>query len=157
MNLPDSTSGFMSPEPAPPPLVVRMSARDRQQAIEEARRKHYQDQPFLTSALTGTLGGAAALGLGAPALDSYMHGRPFQASGSGAGVGAVVGLLSGLLMEAAGRGMTRTVGPDFRPARWMRDQDPHRWNSALRLAPLGALLLARSLSPSFSEAVNGKL
>lgn len=79
-----------------------------------------------------------------------------SASLAGGGLGAVAGLGN----EALGRILTRMAGPRFEPRRWARDQDPHRVNSALKVAPLGLSVLAsRLLVPHLmkKEATLGKL
>jgi hypothetical protein len=66
--------------------------------------------------------------------------------------GGLVGTGTGLGAEALGRLLTRGFGPNFKPSQWHRDQDPHRWNSALRTAPIAvATLGGKALSTMFRE------
>jgi len=135
------------------PLTAAPNDKQHREAmIEEARVKHYQDQPFSSSAMIG-----GALGLGLPSVVAAFTdpgaftrhpGRMLQYSLAT----GLTGMGAGLGSEALGRVLTRQFGPKFAPSRWHRDQDPHRWNTALRTAPLGVALLAgRTLPAMFSE------
>lgn len=129
----------------------QVSRQDREQLIEEARQRHYQDQPFSTAALMGGAAGFAAPALLGLLLDhKAMLRDPMPVLHAGL-VTAPLGMAAGMGGEAAGRLLTRGFGPDFRRSQWHRDQDPHRWNSALRTAPLAAALLAGRALPSLLQ------
>jgi hypothetical protein len=116
--------------------------QDRRALVDEAREKHYQDVPFGTSALIG-----AGLGATIP-VALALHGDEqldWRHTGGNAALGALLGAVSGVGVEGVNRLLTRTVGPEFKPGRWHRDQDPHRWNSLVRTAPLGVSLLGSKL------------
>lgn len=125
-------------------LATAMVIRDpdeKEHLVDEARRQHYQDQPLLTSALTGGVIGAAI----PSALTAFSQGRAgFNDPGQLAATSVLsggIGAASGVGIEALGRVLTRLAGPTFNPRRFYRDQDPHRLNSALKVAPLGVSLL----------------
>lgn len=139
-------------EPAPDDTRVNVIGPDaRRRLIQEAANQHYQDQPMVTAGLSGGVLGAVLGGAGLPLLTSILQDKPMysgmnsrdvmSASLAGGGLGAVAGLGN----EALGRILTRMAGPNFEPRRWARDQDPHRFNSALKVAPLGLSVLASRL------------
>lgn len=116
--------------------------RDRRALVDEARDKHYQDVPFGTSALIG--GGLGAI---IPVALSAQKGKDinWHETGGNAALAGLLGAVSGVGVEGVNRLLTRTVGPHFNPRAWHRDQDPHRWNSLVRTAPLGVSLLGSKL------------
>lgn len=116
--------------------------RDRRALVDEARDKHYQDVPFSTSALIG--GGLGAI---IPVALSAHKGKDinWHETGGNAALAGLLGAVSGVGVEGVNRLLTRTVGPRFNPRAWHRDQDPHRWNSLVRTAPLGVSLLGSKL------------
>ena len=114
------------------PVQVRTTPDAERVVVRDARSKHFQDQPYMTSALLGALMG----GVGGGVIKSLATGEPmpdltWQSGLTGAGLGAVAGLAN----ELMARGLVRTVGPEFKTKSWMRDQDPHRFNTALRATP----------------------
>lgn len=148
-----------TPHPAVIP-VPKVSPEERDRLREEARRSHYQDQPYSTAALTGGVAGAIL-----PALMSTLYHGPsktwdeFKAHpgqmGAATALSSGVGMLAGPLAEAASRGFARLAGPSFDKRKWHRDQDPHRWNGALRLLPLLATSAAARIAAKelFSNGV----
>ena len=116
--------------------------RDRRALVDEARDKHYQDVPFTTAALVGGVGGATIPVLLA-AHNAAKAKAPidWQDTGSMSAIAGLLGAVSGVGVEGVSRLLTRTAGPEFQPRRWHRDQDPHRWNSLIRTAPLGVSIL----------------
>lgn len=121
------------------------------EVVDEARQRHYQDQPFSTAALMGGAAGLAAptaLGLLLDHKAVLRNPMPYLHAGA---VMSPLGAVTGVGAEAAGRLLTRGLGPGFDRRRWHRDQDPHRWNSALRTAPLVAALLAGRALPSLLQ------
>lgn len=116
--------------------------RDRRALVDEARDKHYQDVPFSTSALIG--GGLGAI---IPVALSAHKGKDinWHETGGNAALAGLLGAVSGVGVEGVNRLLTRTVGPRFNPRAWHRDQDPHRWNSLVRTAPLGVSILGSKM------------
>lgn len=137
---------------AAPASAAPNSAQHRDALVEEARKRHYQDLPWGTAALGGGLAGLgiplALVGLTRPDL---FH-QPSQLAGL-LGATTLAGAGTGVGMEALGRVLTRAAGPSFEPKRWHRDQDPHRWNSAVRTAPLIAALLAGRTIPTVLQEI----
>lgn len=129
--------------PAPTQEDLRIERpRDRRALVDEAREKHYQDVPYTTAALLG--GGIGATIPTALALHKGGD-LDWRQVGGNATLAGLLGAVSGVGVEGVSRLLTRTVGPEFRPARWHRDQDPHRWNSLIRTAPLGVSILGSKM------------
>lgn len=142
------------------PMTARPEDKKHREAlIDEARIRHYQDQPFGTSAMVG-----GGIGLSVPwvlaaimAPKMYRNNADISRLAQLSAAGGLVGTGTGLGAEALGRLLTRGFGPNFKPSQWHRDQDPHRWNSALRTAPIAvAALGGKALSTMFNEIERNK-
>lgn len=124
--------------------------------LDEARARHYHDQPYSTAGLIGGgLGALAPWAVAALMAPDKLSGNPGELLQMSLASG-VLGAGAGIGQEAVGRVLTRMVGPDFKPSRFRRDQDPHRLNSALKLAPVGAALFAGRLLPGIMNAMHQK-
>lgn len=131
--MPDASITLPSPIRLP---TASLQPASRREKVGEAAQKHYGDQPYRTAATVGGI-----IGLMAPsAISAIRHSDTFrerlpEIAGLSLLTGAG-GMLGGVLTEGLSRTLARTVGPKFRPRYWQRDQDPHRWNPIVRLAPL---------------------
>jgi hypothetical protein len=129
--------------------------KHREALVAEAGRRHFQDQPFGTAAMVG-----GGVGVGMPLLLAAIANPSLYARDPGrllqmAAAGGVVGTGAGLGVEAIGRLLTRNFGPQFRTSQWHRDQDPNRWNTALRAAPMAMAALAGRTLPTMYNSIKG--